>query len=264
MPLYKTKAIVIKSQRWGEADRIVTFYTEQVGKVRGIARGARRMKSRFGSALEPFRLVELTLFEKNIESLARISQVDITGSFEGLRENLRLMTAAARIVNFIRAVTPDRDPNHAVFLALSEGLSTLETVDDPELCALLFQIHVLGHTGFRPQIDSCTECGRSAGRVPVRFFVQAGGVMCLMCGERSSDRGLPISPGSLAFIQQARRLPFAKVTRLRASGQIRQEIEQVIETYVEVVIGRSLPSMNVSSQSSTRFNRFSRSSKEYI
>jgi len=264
MPLYKTAAIVIKSQRWGEADRIVTFYTEQVGKERGIARGARRMKSRFGSALEPFRLVELTLFEKNVESLARISQVDITESFEGLRESLRLITVAARIVNFIRAVTPDRDPNHAVFHALSEGLSTLESVDDPELCALLLQVHILGHTGFRPQIDSCTECGVSTGRAPVRFFAQTGGVMCLTCSEKSHNRGQPISPGSLAFIQQARRLPFLKVTRLRASGQIRQEVEQAIETYVEEVIGISLPSMNLSAQSVPRFSQFSRPAKEYL
>ncbi|GJL55267.1 MAG: DNA repair protein RecO [Nitrospirales bacterium] len=263
MPLYKTRAIVIKSQRWGEADRIVTFYTEQVGKVRGIARSARRMKSRFGSALEPFRLVELTLFEKNVESLARISQVDIADSFERLRESLPLMTAAARIVNFIQAVTPDRDPNHAVFQTLRDGLSALESSDDPELCALLLQIHILGLTGFRPQVHHCTECGVSAEVSSMRFFAQSGGMMCFPCSERSFDRGLSISPGSIAFIQQARRLPFDKITRLRASGQIRQEVKQAIEAYVEEVAGKSLPSMNLYSPSVNQPDRFPSFSKEY-
>ena len=250
MPLYKTKAIVLKSQRWGEADRIVTVYSEDVGKVRGIARGARRMKSRFGSALEPFRLIDLTLFEKNAESLARISQADISESFGRLRERLDLMTAAASMVNVIQALTPDRDPNPELFHALISGLSSLESGSDPELCALLFQIHILGHTGFRPQIDHCAECGRYTGMVPVRFSPQSGGVVCLPCSDKSVDRGLPISPGSLAFIQQARRLPFQKVTRLRAAGQVRQEVEQAVEAYVRVVAGKALPFVNLTTTQS--------------
>ena len=244
MPLYKTKAIVLKSQRWGEADRIVTLYSEQVGKVRGIARGARRMKSRFGSALEPFRLIDVTLFEKNAESLARVSQADITESFGVLRENLALMTAAARMVNVIQALTPDRDPNTDIFQALIDGLSSLESGSDSELCALLFQIHILGHTGFRPQIDHCAECGTYTGMVAMTFSPQSGGIICRSCRDRTFDRGFSISPGSLAFIQQARRLPFHKVTRLRAAGQVRQEVEQTIDAYVRVVAGKSLPSAN--------------------
>ncbi len=245
MPLYKTRAIILKSQRWGEADRIVTFYTEQMGKVRGIARGARRMKSRFGSALEPFRLVDLSFFEKSAETLARISQADISESFGKLREDLTVMTAAARMVNFIQAVTPDRDPNYAVFQALSDGLSTLESGNDPGLCAILFQIHILGYTGFRPQLDHCAECGRKVVATMVKFSPQAGGVLCLSCQEKNFNRGLAMSPGSLAFIQQAKRLPFTKVVRLRAGGQVRQEVEQAIESYVQVVIGRSLPNLKL-------------------
>ncbi len=245
MPLYKTKAIVLKSQRWGEADRIVTVYSEQAGKVRGIANGARRMKSRFGGSLEPFRLIDLTLFEKNSESLARISQADITEPFEPIRENLDLMTAAACMVNVVLALTPDRDPNHAVFQALLDGLASLDSKNDPALCALLFQIHILGHTGFRPQIDHCVECGKYTGMVSAIFSPQSGGIVCRSCYEHSYDRGFSISPGSLAFIQQARRLPFNKAIRLRAAGQVRMEVEQVVEACVRVVSGKTLPALNV-------------------
>ncbi len=77
MALFKTSAIVLKSRKWGEADRIVTFYTARFGKLRGVARGARRLKSRFGSALEPFVHCDLNLFEKPNDSLYRITQVDI-------------------------------------------------------------------------------------------------------------------------------------------------------------------------------------------
>src|SRR2546425_10137882 len=77
MPLLKTPAIVLKSRKWGDADRIVTFFTLKHGKVRGVARGARRMKSRFGGTLEPFVYCDLVLYEKPGDSLYRVSQTDV-------------------------------------------------------------------------------------------------------------------------------------------------------------------------------------------
>ncbi|MCA9473729.1 MAG: DNA repair protein RecO [Nitrospirales bacterium] len=246
MPLYKTQAVILKSQRWGEADRIVTCYTEHVGKVRGIARGARRMKSRFGSALEPFRLIGLTLFEKNTETLARVSQADIIEPFSKLSENLSLMTAAARMVNFIQGITPDRDPNQSTFHGLINGLTFLSDGHDPGLCTLLFHIHILGHSGFRPQLDHCADCGKMFHAATiVRFSPQAGGAVCTICQDKYHGRGLSLSPGSLAFIQQAKRLPFSKVIRLRADGRVREEVEQAIEAYVEHILGRTLPRMSL-------------------
>ena len=245
MGLLKTRAVVLKSQRWGEADRIVTFYTEQLGKIRGVARGARRMKSRLGGTLEPLSLIDLTVFEKAPDTLVRISQADIISSLGKLRENLSLMSAAARMVNMVKAITPDRDPNSTIFNTLVGGLQSLEEDGDAVLCTLLFQIHVLGHTGFRPQTDHCAGCGTDFTPIKARFSPSAGGLVCDPCSAMERERCLPLSPGSLAFIQQARRLPFPTVTRLRAIGQIRREIEDAIDSYVRVVIGRPLPSMEM-------------------
>ena len=244
MGLVKTRAVVIKSQRYGEADRIVTFYTEKLGKIGGIARGARRLKSRLGGALEPFRFVDLTVFDKSPETLARISQVDIVQSFEKVRENLAVMAAAARMVNLIKAITPDRDPQSAIFHTLVGGLQSLEDDGDPELCSLLFQVHVLGQTGFRPQTDHCAGCNADINPENAQFSSKSGGLVCRSCRERIVDRCFPMSPGSLAFIQQARRLPFPTVTRLRASGQIRREVEDVIDSYVQYIIGKPLPTIS--------------------
>ena len=98
MALVTTKAIVLKSMRWGEADRILTFYSLQLGKVRGIARGARRMKSRFGGMLEPFSSINLTFFNKRNDSLGSISHIDSLESFSPLRESLEQIWAASRMV----------------------------------------------------------------------------------------------------------------------------------------------------------------------
>lgn len=248
MPLLKTPAITLKSRKWGEADRIVTFYTLRFGKLRGVARGARRMKSHFGSALEPFVLCDLNLFEKPNDTLHRVSQADIKETFPALRESLALMAGAARMTNLVNAITPDGDPAAGIFETLAQGLRALNQGNDPSLTTLLFQIKLLGLTGFRPQTDHCAACGRETQRMGEgragRFSALAGGLLCDGCIGRRPERYLLLSPGSLAFLQQALRMTPEILNRLKASGQVRSELETAIEGYVTVVAGKRLPPVN--------------------
>jgi len=248
MPLLKTSAITLKSRKWGEADRIVTFYTRDVGKIRAIARGARRLKSRLGAALEPLTLCELNLFEKTGDSLYRVSQVDLVEPFVRFREDLTLMAAAARMANVVAAVTPDGDPDPRLFETLEQGLSSLAVSDDPGLTALLFQIRLLGLTGFRPQTDHCASCGKTQMMQDQQFSPASGGLVCAGCAARQRCRCLPLSKGSVAFLQQALRLAPAMVTRLKAVGQVRDEVEEAIEGYVTVVAGKRLPPVDFLTQ----------------
>lgn len=241
MPLVKTAAIILKSRKWGEADRIVTFYTRELGKIRGVARGARRFKSRFGASLEPFTRCHLNLFEKPGDSLYRISHVDVLESCQSLREELVLMACAARMVNVVGAVTPDGDPDPDLFETLAQGLTSLKDSRDPVLTALLFQIRLLGLTGFRPQTDHCAACGKPRLMGEPQFSPLAGGFVCLSCAAPQMARCVAMSRGSLSFLQQAIRMAPALVTRLKATGQVRAEVEQAIEGYVTVVAGRRLP-----------------------
>lgn len=241
MPLVKTTAIILRSRKWGDADRIVTFYAKALGKIRGVARGARRQKSRFGAALEPFTLCHLNLFEKSGDSLFRISHVDLVTSFQALREDLDLMASAARMVNVVTAVTPDGDPDPLLFDTLQQGLASLPLSEDPAFTALLFQIRLLGLTGFRPQTDHCVTCGKTQLVGNPQFSPIAGGLVCLMCASRQRVRCVALSRGSLSFLHQAIRLAPALVTRLRATGQVRSEVEEAIEGYVTFVAGKRLP-----------------------
>jgi DNA repair protein RecO (recombination protein O) len=249
MPLIKTVAITLKSRKWGDADRIVTFYTKQLGKIRGVARGARRLKSRMGAALEPLTLCDLNLFEKTGDSLYRVSQVDLVEPFVRFREDLTLMAAAARMVNVVGAVTPDGDPDTQLFDTLEQGLRSLVSSTDPALTALLFQIRLLGLTGFRPQTDHCAACGMTRVIHEPQFSPVSGGLVCAVCAARQRFPCLPLSRGSLAFLQQALRLSPAMITRLKAAGQVRCEVEDAIEGYVTVVAGRRIPPVDFLAQS---------------
>lgn len=245
MPLLKTRAVILRSQRWGDADRIITVYSPHLGKIRGVARGARRMKTRFGGVLEPFGIVDLTLFQKTQDSLGQISQIDLVRRFTALREDLGVMAAAARMVRMVEVITVDRDPNPEMFSALIYGLDGLAPGMDLSLTTLLFQIHVLGHTGFRPQIDHCTECGGMADPNSSQCFSpRLGGIVCGGCEHHQGvGRVFSLSIGSLAFMKQARRLPVDRLPRLKALGMVRLEVEQAIEAYFQTVVGKPLPTV---------------------
>ena len=241
MALVTTNAVVLKSTRWGEADRILTFFSLRLGKIRGIARGARRMKSRFGGVLEPFSSVNLTFFSKHNDGLAVVRQVDSLESFSSLRESLDLIWSASRMVALVDGVTADRDPSPAIFYTLLEGLRSLVRTNDPGLLTLIFQLHVLGKSGFQPRVDLCASCGRACGKQSSKFSPSAGGRLCRSCDRGSWDYCLPMSQGSTAFLLQARRISFTLATRLKATGQVRREIEDIVETYARAVIGKRLP-----------------------
>jgi len=240
MSIFHTQAITLKSQRWGEADRIITFFTQRFGKVRGVAREARKMRSRFGGCLEPFFHTHLTGFEKGQDPLWRINQVDVQESFWGLRTSLDHMGAAASLVNLVMGLAPDRDSDPALFQLLLNGLGELEQAEDPTLVALIFQMLVLGHTGFRPQVEQCAVCGKSCHANRAMFSPRAGGRVCSGCEERKKEDGIVLSSGSLAFIQQVRRLDTSAAYRLKATGQIRIELHHAIESYIQVVLEKPM------------------------
>lgn len=243
MPLHKTSAVILKSTRWGEADRIVTCYTVKLGKLRAVARGARRMKSRFGSALEPFTHSDLNLFEKHGDTLYRLTQADLREPFARLRQDLTLMGGAARIVNLVGATTVDGDPDAQVFETLLHGLRALEYSDDPRLTALVFQFRLLERVGFRPQIDECAACGVRPSQ-GAAFAPRSGGLLCRACAPRGRGPSLPLSAGGWAFLRQASRMAPAALMRLKATGRMRDELTAAIEHFVHTTAGTRLPAID--------------------
>jgi DNA repair protein RecO (recombination protein O) len=244
MGFLRTPAVVLKSRKWGDGDRIVTFFTLHHGKLRGVARGARKPKARFGSALEPFVYGELYVFEKGNDPLCRVTQVDIVESNAVLREDLARMAAAGRLVNLVEAVTGEGDAGPKTFNTLVTGLRALGESSDVLLPALLFQIRLLALAGFRPQTTHCAVCARKDRQEYGHFSAVAGGLICVDCAGRRPNHCLPMSRGAIVFMDQAVSLPEDVLRRLKATGQVRDEVERAIEAYVSVVAGRHLPPAN--------------------
>jgi DNA repair protein RecO (recombination protein O) len=178
--LYRDDAVVLRTQKLGEADRIVTLLTRRNGRVRAVAKGVRRTRSKFGARLEPFSHVDIQLYQGR--SLDIVTQVEQHDAFGGrLVENYPRYTSGTAILETAERLTAEeREPALRLYLLLVGALRALtEETHDARLVLDAFVLRALAVSGYAPALDECARCG-TAG--PHRWFsVQAGGVVCADC-----------------------------------------------------------------------------------
>src|SRR3990167_5133317 len=143
MGLGRSAAIVIGSFPIGESDLVVTFYSREHGKIRGVAKAARRVRSRFGGALEMFTLGELIFFDTGRSDLVRVDHFDIVRPFVGVREHLERLGQGAWAAEFVARLTADRDPHPALFALLVRSLRALESNSRPPRVAACFALRAV-------------------------------------------------------------------------------------------------------------------------
>jgi len=183
--LYKAQGIVLRSMRLGEADRIVTVYTSTHGRVRGVAKGVRRTKSRFGARLDAFTHVDLVLY-KGRSDLDVITQADILVRPKRLREDYASFCAASAMADAVDRTTPERERNVRLFMLLRSGLEALEAgAADPALLAYAFLAKMASTSGLHPTLNFCVECG-SPNRIA--FSHDRGGAVCGRCVHRNDPK----------------------------------------------------------------------------
>jgi len=240
MPLLSTPAIVLGGIRLGEADKLLTFFTEKKGKLKGVAKGARRMKSRFGAALEPFTYCNLIVFEKGGDKLARINQSDILHSFQSLREDWSCIELASKMVDLVSRITPEGEPNTEIFKLLLQGLDFLEKGPDRALSMLLFTNRLVAYSGYQPRWDQCLKCQqdfKTGLRQTLYFSPGAGGAICFSCAKHIQALS-PLSQGTRAFLQATQKMDYARSHRLKPSPLMKQEIERLFHDYLAHITGK--------------------------
>jgi DNA repair protein RecO (recombination protein O) len=159
MPIYESESLVLKSHNLAEADRIVVFFTRVHGVVRGVAKGAKRLNSRFGSLLEPFTVVNLEYFEKEDRELVSIRRVDLIRSFFAEASDPAVLHSFAYIADLLIAFVPPRDANDKLYRMIkacveSGGSSSVELA----AIRLYFELWLLRLGGYLPDWSSCDEC----------------------------------------------------------------------------------------------------------
>lgn len=236
MSLLTTPAIVLGSIKLGEADKLVTFFTAKKGKLTGVAKGARRVKSRFGAALEPFTHCNLVVFEKPGDKLARINQSDIVHSFQKLREGWGEIHLASHMVHLVQRMTPEEEPNPLIYRLLLEGLTFLENGADQKLSTILFVIRLIAYSGYQPRWDQCLKCRALLTQPRVYFSSGQGGTVCPKCAE-GMERVASISQGTLAFLRGSQKMDYGAAHRIKLTASMKTEIEILFGDHITYITG---------------------------
>jgi DNA repair protein RecO (recombination protein O) len=220
----KTEAVVLRTLRYGEADRILHLYTPQRGRVAAIAKGVRRAKSRFGGRLEPYFRLHMVLYEGRSELLTVTSADTITGH-PNLREHGPSLDSAARACDAIARLFETTDPHPGVFALLCNELALLDAHPEQATHAnqLAFRLKLLLAAGLAPQLAACASCGEADHLAA--FSGAAGGVVCSAC----EATGFVLGEEAHTFMTAALGAPLAQVP---AAGELalRQAERAIAET----------------------------------
>jgi len=227
----KTEGIVLRSLRYGEADRILHLYTPDRGRVSAIAKGVRRTRSRFGGRLEPFFRLRLVLYEGRSELLT-VTSAETVAAYPHLRTHAAALDGAARACEAVARVFDDGDPHAGVYHLLANELVLLdgEPARAGRANALAFRLKLLLAAGFAPHLAACASCGESEHLMG--FSGAAGGVVCAAC-EASA---FPLDQEAHDFLVAALGLPLADAPDAppRALAQAERAILETLEHHAHV------------------------------
>ena len=250
MPLLRTDGIVLRTYELGEHDRLVTLYTRDFGKLTGVARGARRIRSRFGAALELFTWGDAVGFEHEGRALVRLDQFDIRQSFRELREDLLRLGQGARMVETVARLTAERDPQPACFALLLRALRALGAGNAARV-QLAFTLRLLDLLGHRPRLDRCGGCGAQLGTTAVAFDAAQGTMACAPCRGRSrTPSATPVSPRTVGALRGLQAASWEARLQAHIAQPVEAEAATLLDAYVAALSGATLRSPRFLAQTS--------------
>jgi len=237
---FRAEAIVLNHRDWGEADRLVTLYTRQRGKIRAVAKGARKPRSRKGGHLQPFTQITIQLARARGPFI--ITQVETLEAYLPLREDLNLTGNASYLVELLDRFSYDEEEaNAALFRLLGDSLSRLARGDDIWVVVRYYEIRLLDYLGFRPQLFECANCREEIKAEDQSFSAALGGVLCPNCeSDQSSVR--PIKVEVLKYIRHFQRSSYTEARRADPNPNIRAELENLVQFYLTYLLERGLNS----------------------
>jgi len=247
--LYKAQGIVLKSVKLGEADKIITFFTDSYGKTSAIAKGLRRTKSKFGGRLEPFTHVDLLLCKgKNLDI---ITQTEIIGSFPEIRKDLNKITYGLAVLDLVDKISVDDEKDKKVFEFLLSSLRTLSKIaTNIDLFLVAFDLKLLSLFGFMPVLNRCVVCDKSVNFFKEVFFSYGrGGLLCERCNHCfdcqpkwiEDDMSL-ISFQGAGLLSKLLKAGANDFDEIEVSENLKKEVAAVVQRFIDFHIHARLKS----------------------
>jgi DNA repair protein RecO (recombination protein O) len=240
MSLYRAEGIILRNKDLGEADKIVTIFTRTHGKVRAVAKGARRPRNRLTGPTQVFSYSDFLFFSgKNLDT---ISQAYLKESFIKLRDDLVRMASASYVVELIDLLIEEKEKNEDLFLLLHSVMGLLCFQKDLRTVLRFYELNLMDILGYRPHLDSCVKCAGPIDTGKHGFSPSQGGAICYKCIDDFSD-AIPMSSGAIASMSHLLGIETDKVGVLRISPGIHSEMSIAAKKYVQYRVDRQIKSL---------------------
>ena len=225
----------------GEADRILTLCSPDMGKVRAVAKGVRRTKSRMGGHLDLLNHASVSLARGR--SLDAISEASAISTFGGIRADLRRVSRALYVAELVDRFSMEGNGNLAAYLLLLNTLGWLERAPSLDLLLRWFELRLLDYSGYMPELVHCIECREWLEPGDHLFTCEGGGALCPQCRSGSYSPLIPVPVSAmktLRFLQ--READFGKMAALNVGDRALKDIERLMRAYIRHIIEREVKS----------------------
>jgi DNA repair protein RecO (recombination protein O) len=236
---YLCDGLTLKKSTLGEADLIVTLFTREHGKLRAVAKGARRSTNKLVGHLEPLTLGRFSM--SNGKSLDYINQVQITETFAAIKSDLGAVSKALYVAELVDGFGAEANPNPALFNLAVETLQAIGQVPESEWPLRFFEIHLLAVSGLMPELYQCVECNQALSPGEHRFSPAVGGTLCSVC-QPENAHVRPLSLRALKVLRLIHRGPMAAVLSLKADDKLTDELKSLIGGAVSYWLEREIRS----------------------
>ena len=238
MAVFETEALILRSYNLAEADKIVVCLSRSAGLIRGVAKGCRKLRNRFGAALEPFTLINLTYYERENQELVSFRQVEILKSRFNLSSNASLLTGFAYMGDMLIDFSPPHQANDNLFrMALACFEAAAETPADLDVVLRYFEVWVLKLEGFLPDLRLCANCQNAFGDE----VIYLGPDLSLRCFQCSNGRGRAVSKMLRTQLRTAEKLSPAKFAE--EARDVSKDTKREMAELTYHIIGRVLERM---------------------
>ena len=238
--VYRTEAVVLRHSNFGEADRLLTVYTPYMGKVRLLAKGIRKPRSRKAGHLETFTRTQLLVARGR--NLDLITQAEIIEPYVALRRDLWRMSHAYYLAELVDGFCKEQSENRPLYDLLCDVLGWICCSADLPLTMRFFELRLLDMVGYRPRLFYCPRCSTRLEPVTNFFSSDEGGALCPRCGEGERE-AMAISVGSLKVMRYLQTHPYQECAGLQLTSRTRSDVEAVLHRYTVYFLERRLKSV---------------------
>jgi DNA repair protein RecO (recombination protein O) len=234
MPIVKSEAIFLKGTNWRESSRILTAFSRDYGKVKLVAKGARRPKSKYGAALEPLTHAHVIFYMRENRDLYTLSEAGVLDTFEGVKGDLEKFSQAAVASEMLERSLAPEEANPGLFHFFIKFLQAMDEANPASgrIFLLAFQLNLSAKLGFEPQIVHCLGCRKKES--PAFFFsTQMGGILCERCLRYKDASAKAISKEALAALRHLQVADWEEISRLALPEALRKELDTAMAGFLE-------------------------------